>query len=110
MPNNCDFSNISDVKIIELNSVEGWISPIYVEYGKSFYGGNLSYFWRVKGTKHTFIIPVVRMDFLSQGKYETHFKTVLQNFAQDYLSWSKENFSQDWMQDYRKQFSTYISI
>ena len=109
MPNNRDFSNVKDIKILEVKPV-GWVSPLFVEYGLAFYGGQPSYFWRVKGTLHTFIIPVLRMDFLSQGDYAEHFTKVLQEFREDYIQWSNEKFSQEWQAEYRKQYSEFISL
>lgn len=108
MPNNVDFSIIENVKIAEVHP-SGWISPLFVEYGLSVFGGQPSYFWRVKGTQHTFVIPVIRIDFLSQGDYATHFEKILENFRDDYISWKEDNFSQQWMSEYREQFAAFIS-
>ena len=92
----------------------GWISPLYVEYGiaeeTKSYGGTLSYFWRVKGTEHTFIIPIVRMDYLSSGNYKMHFEKSLEVFREDYIEWHEQNFSIEWMKEYEKQFSQFIII
>lgn len=109
MPNNCDFSKIDNIKSVEIN-LEGWVSPLYVEYGTGFFGQLPSYFWRVKGTKHTFIIPILRMDFISQGDYEKHFKEVLTTFREDYIGWSKQLFETQWMIEYKKQFEKFISL
>jgi hypothetical protein len=107
MPNNQDFNELKNIKTIEL-TVDGWISPIFVEYAISVYGGIPSYFWRVKGTLHTFVIPVSRLDFLSKGNYAKHFQETLEDFREDYLSWSKEGFKQGWMSEYQQQFYKYI--
>lgn len=109
MPNNYDFKKIENVKVTEV-SPEGWISPLYVEYGTGLSGGVPSYFWRVKGTSHTFVIPILRMDFLSKGDYEAHFKEALQGFREDYVGWKDEGFYADWMQEYREQYSSFISL
>ena len=109
MPNNRDFSQIVDIKIVELNP-DGWISPLFIEYGIDLYNGVPSYFWRVKGTLHTFIIAVTRLDFLSRGNYNEHFTEILEKFRHDYLSWAKKGFNQEWMQQYREQYYTYISL
>ena len=109
MPNNYDFSELKNVKTLEVSS-EGWTSPLFVEYGHGIQGGIPSYFWRIKGTNHTFVIPIIRMDYLSQGDYEKHFKEILSAFREDYIGWSEEKWYADWMQKYRDQFVGFISL
>jgi len=112
MPHNFDFSKIKDIKIIEINP-EGWITPLYVEYGvvdKFETSGIISYCWRVKGTLHTFVIPVARMDFLSGGDYKKLFENVLEGFREDYISWKNEGFITEWSKEYRDQYSRFIII
>jgi len=112
MPNNFDFSQLQNVQTIEVNP-NGWVSPVYIEYGtmqdiKMF--GTLSYYWRVKGTQHTFVIPVIRMDFLSSGNYKQHFENVLETFKEDYLIWQNEGFNTQWSKEYRDQYSRFIVV
>ena len=112
MPHNFDFSKLENVKTMEIRP-DGWIYPLYIEYG--IYNGVESgevtcYYWRVKGTQHTFVIPTLRMDFLSSGDYKTHFENVLAVFKTDYLSWATEGFQHSWQGEYREQFSRYIII
>ena len=109
MPYNHDFSNIRDLHNLEIHP-EGWINPIWIEYGMGLHGNVPSYFWRVKGTKHTFVIPVLRMNFLSSGEYEKHFEDTLKTFREDYIEWEKEGWITEWSQEYRDQFSRFISI
>jgi hypothetical protein len=109
MPYNHDFSDIRNIKELEIHP-KGWIDPLFVEYGLGMHGNVPSYFWRVKGTKHTFVIPALRMNFLSSGNYNEHFKEVLEKFREDYISWSKEGFIPQWSQEYREQFSRFISL
>jgi len=109
MPNNYDFSGIKDLKIVEVHP-EGWISPLFVEYGSYLHGGVPSYFWRVRGTQHTFVIPILRMDFLSKGEYAKHFEEALSAFREDYIGWSKEGFYSEWMSEYREQYKSFISL
>ena len=109
MPNNYDFKNLDNIKEVNVNP-EGWVNPITVEYGVSYHGEVLSYFWRVKGTKHTFVIPVIRIDYLSEGDYEKHFKEVLEGFREDYKGWASEGWYADWMQQYRSEYSRYITL
>jgi hypothetical protein len=108
MPHNFYFSNIEIIKTIEVNP-DGWISPLYVEYG-IVERETLWYYWRVKGTLHTFIIPVSRMDFLSSGDYKKHLEDALGIFREDYLSWQKEGFKSDWAKQYEQQYSRFIII
>jgi len=112
MPNNVDFSKLEDIKTIEVNP-EHWISPLYVEYGVSeevSQYATICYFWRVKGTEHTFIIPVTRLDYISSGDYKKHFENALEIFRDDYLIWASENFIYDWSKEYKDQFSKFIII
>jgi len=112
MPNNFDFSELKNVKTIEVNP-QGWVIPLYVEYGigddiRSY--GEISYFWRVKGTQHTFVIPIIRMDFLSSGDYKKHFEDALETFREDYINWKNEGFITEWSREYDKQYSRFIVI
>ena len=109
MPYNHDFSSIKNIRKAGINP-EGWINPIFVEYGIGLHGNMPSYFWRVQGTQHTFVIPVLRMNFLSSGEYEKHFQEVLQKFRDDYIEWSREGWQTGWSREYRNQFSRYISL
>jgi len=109
MPNFFDFDKLKDVKEVEVNP-DGWVSPLVVEYGTAMHKENLSYFWRVKGTKHTFIIPILRMDYISEGDYAKHFQEALVGFRTDYKGWASAGFYTDWMQEYRNEFSRFISL
>lgn len=111
MPNNFDFSTLKNIKTIEVNA-NGWVTPLTIEYGikeeSPTFGDLNSYHWRVKGTKHTFVIPVIRMDFLSSGDYKKHFEKSLEVFRDDYMSWKEQNFNIEWMKEYETQFSRFI--
>lgn len=112
MPHNFDFSKIENIKTLDVK-VDGWIYPLYIEYG--IYdgietGGVPSYYWRVKGTFHTFVIPVLRMDFLSSGNYRQHFENALKIFKEDYLQWRNEGFITEWAREYNQQFSRFIIV
>ena len=109
MPNNYDFDKVKDVTTVGVEP-EGWVAPLSIEYGTGLYGGVPSYYWRVKGTTHTFVIPILRMDFLSKGDYESHFKEALEGFRKDYEGWSTEGWYADWMQEYREQYRAFISL
>lgn len=108
MPNNVDFSKVENVKKIQI-SPSGWINPLNIEYGTTEKLYPIpSYCWRVEGTQHTFIIPIVRMNFLSNGDYGKHFSETLEAFREDYLSWQKNDIS--WANEYKQQYSGFIVI
>lgn len=109
MPHIVDFDTLDGVKEV-LVKPKGWISPLYVEYGVGLqYNTTPCYFWRVKGTSHTFVIPVVRFHYLSSNEYEQHFCEALEGFREDYMGWQEQGFEQaDWQQEYRDQFSRFI--
>jgi hypothetical protein len=107
MPFNYDFSKLESIKEIKV-SPSGWVNPIIIEYGIGIWSDLQSFYWRVKGTTHTFTIPVVRMNYISKGNYELHFQEVLEAFREDYIGWSEENFYCEWMQQYRDNYSKYI--
>jgi len=109
MPNNYDFNRLNNVKEITVNP-EGWVNPIVIEYGTGIHGETLSCHWRVKGTKHTFIIPIVRMDYITEGNYEIHFEEALEGFRADYKGWAEEKWYADWMQAYREDFSGFVTL
>jgi len=109
MPNNYDFSKLENVKEVKINP-EGWVKPITIQYGTGRYGNSPSYFWRVKGAKHTFVIPVIRIDYLTEGNYAKHFEEALWGFREDYKSWAAQSWQAPWMREYRDQFSKYIII
>jgi len=106
MPNNYDFSKLENVKTIEINP-KGWNGKITIEYGVDFILSS-DYFWRVKGTQHTFVIPVSRMNYISSGDYEKHFQDVLEKFAEEYKDWEREGFNISWMQEYEEQYTNFI--
>jgi hypothetical protein len=108
MPHFYDFENLRSVKTIDVDA-DGWINPLAVEYGID--DEDLpSLCWRVKGTKHTFTIPVGRIDYLSGGDYGKHFKTVLEGFREDYIGWKRSSNTTDWMQGYFNEYSRFIVV
>jgi len=108
MPNNKDFSLLENVKLIECNP-KNWVNPLIIELGISYDNGP-TYFWRVKGTTHTFMIAVLRLDYLSNGNYKQHFEEILENFREEYLKWLQQNFDMPWMQEYAKQYHNFIIL
>jgi len=108
MPNNYDFSKLKFVNEIEINPI-GWVNPLIIQYGIGGYPED-SYFWKVKGTSHTFVIPAKRINYITLGNYDKHFEEALQLFREDYISWSEEGFRIDWQQEYYEQFRRFIII
>jgi len=107
MPHFYDFSNLRSIKTMEVNP-KGWVNPLTIEYGIAELTGP-TYFWRIKGTRHTFVIPVLRLDFISSGEYEKHFTEVLEAFAEkDYSEWRAEGFDGEWMREYEKEYRRFI--
>ena len=107
MPNNYNFSTLNDVKTLEINP-NGWVNPLTIEYGTGDQLGPTC-FWRVKGTKHTFVIPVLRLNFISSGDYGKHFTEVLESFRErDYTQWKEVGFEAGWMREYESNYRKFI--
>jgi len=104
MPNYYNFNELININKVEINP-DGWITPIIIEFG---IGDNIMYYWRVAGTKHTFSIPLARMNFVSAGNYDKHFKMVLENFKDEYLEWKKQNFDTKWKREYEYEYRQFI--
>jgi len=110
MPNNVDFSKVENIQRIEVNP-DGWVNPLYIECGTSEEMYPIpSYYWRVEGTKHTFTIPIIRMDFISKGDHKKHFEDVLEIFKEDYISWKEKGYNTDWFNEYRQQYKSFILV
>jgi len=113
MPHNFDFSKLNNIKTLEVNP-QGWVTPLYIEYtvtqDANSYNGIESYFWRVKGTQHVFVIPLIRMDYLSAGDYKKHFENALETFREDYIDWKTQGFITEWSREYARQFSKFIIV
>ena len=103
MPYYHNFTNLEHINTKEISPF-GWITPIYIEFEIA----NNTYYWRVLGTKHTFSIPLARMNYTVAGNYEEHFKMVLENFKDEYLEWKKQGFTTDWMKEYEKEYMLFI--
>ena len=106
MPNNYNFSKLYNIKTIEINP-NGWVNPIIIEYGVDFIVSS-DYFWRVKGSEHTFVIPVARLNYISSGEYANHFEKILEKFAEEYREWKKGGFELGWQREYEKQYRNFI--
>jgi hypothetical protein len=107
MPHVYDFSKLTIIQQMKVHP-KGWVEPLFVEYGMGIHGTTPSYFWRVKETNHTFVIPVLRMNFLSSGDYGKHFDEYLEGFRQEYLEWKSEGFYVPWMKEYQEIYRNFI--
>lgn len=106
-----DWSLVQSIETITLNDLDGWINPLTIEYGTTYYNELLSFFWRIKDNDYTFIISVREMEYLSKGDYAKHFKETLDVFKEDFKNWKEEyGFAADWMQGYKRSFEKYIRI
>jgi hypothetical protein len=106
MPNNYDFSKLYNIKTIEINP-KSWVNPLIIEYGVDFII-SADYYWRIKGTEHTFVIPVARLNYISSGEYVSHFEKVVEKFAEEYKEWRKTGFEIGWQREYEKQYRNFI--
>jgi len=107
MPNFYDFGTLDEVKTIKINP-KGWVNPLTIEYGFADLAG-ITCLWRIKGTKHTFSIPILRLNFVSSGDYAKHFTEVLERFKEtDYDSWREKQFAVQWMREYEAEYRNYI--
>lgn len=108
MPNYYDFTTLKEIKEIKIKPF-GWINPLTIEYAVGRDISGETYFWRVKGTRHTFSILVNRMNYLSSGDYERHFTEVLEKFREDYIDWKKTTIKAGWMQEYINEYNRFIT-
>lgn len=103
MPFYYNFSDLKEIKNVEIFP-DGWINPLTIEYGLD----DINYYWRVKSTKHTFSIPIQRMNYITSGNYVKHFEEVLENFREEYIEWKNTGFIAEWMGEYREEYKRFI--
>jgi len=103
MPNKYNFSELNEIKELQVNPIN-WVNPLIIEYTID----NNVYYWRVKGTSHTFTIPVKRMNYITSGNYVKHFEEALQNFREDYIEWKNSGFITEWMREYEFEYKRFI--
>lgn len=107
MPNVFDFATLKEIKTIKVNP-KGWVDSLTIEYGLSELEVTTCV-WRIKGTKHTFFIPSMRLNYLSSGDYGKHFETVLEAFKEDdYEEWRGLRFILPWMREYETEYRNFI--
>jgi hypothetical protein len=109
MPYIKDFSTLRAQGSFDVN-VPKWVGPLTIEYGYDSAGPMVKLYWRVAGTSHTFSANYYDIMEATQGDYESHISTVLQQFRKDYLSWANQGFYADWMREYHEEYGNLIEI
>lgn len=110
MPHYFDFSVFDNLNEIEIHNLAGWINPITIEYAYGDHAVKSTLFWRVKGTAHTFTIPVRQFNKMSEGNPEEHFREALLVFHKDLKDWYMEGLPEKWMREYIYMFKNYITF
>ena len=87
----------------------GW-EDLIIEYGYGDISNNQNFYWRIKGSKHTFRILLQLLNEHTKGKYEQHVEYVLENFREEYLSWAAQGFPEEWMVEYHKEYRNFIQF
>jgi hypothetical protein len=108
MPFHYDFSKLYGHGELKTQP-NGW-TELIIEYGYGRIASQPNFYWRVKGSQHTFRIPLVILNEQSKGKYEEHIRYVLENFRLEYLSWAAQGFPQEWMVEYHREYRNFIEI
>jgi len=108
MPFIKDFSTLTGKGSFDID-VPKW-SPITIEYGYEYMSVMLYFFWRIKGTSHTFKISYTDLMELTRGDYEKHISEFLSEFRNEYLGWAADGFQADWMRDYHQQYRNLIEL
>ena len=106
MPYEVDFNDLRGKGSFDLE-IEKW-EPLTVEYGHNYIGSLLFFFWRIKGTTHTFRISYPELMNSTQGQYEKHVAAFLKTFRLEYLGWANQGFGAPWMREYHEQYKNYI--
>ncbi len=109
MPFVKDFSTLTGRGTFDVD-VPKWSSPLTIEYGYEYISTMLYFFWRLKGTSHTFRIDYMQLMQLTEGNYEAHISDFLKSFRQEYLGWAATGFSETWMREYHEQYKNFIEL
>ena len=111
MPYNFNFKGL-EIKTLII-SPKGWIPKLIIEYAVCYANPLDSYesvCWRIKGTTHTFKIPLENINFISKGNYEKHFTEVLENFREEIIEWKSTEPQTRWKFEYYDQFDKFIQF
>ena len=94
-------------KNIEID-VEGWAPKLKINYSVDLYAGISYLCWKIQGTDQIFRIQAATVYENHGLNYLDHFSLTLSKFREDYLTWEKENFPEDWMKRYQRMFQYLI--
>jgi hypothetical protein len=88
---------------------EGW-EPLEIEYGYENIGSAQYFFWRVKGTRHTFRKAVSVLNQETGGDYEEAIKGFLEGFREEIMGWVMQKPIADWAREYVAEYNKWIKI
>lgn len=108
MPYIKDFSTLIGRGEFSLE-VPKW-KPLSIEYGYEYINEILQFYWRIKGTTHTFRGLYHQIIQQSHGKYDEYIKIVLQEFRTEYIQWLYSGLQQAWMREYHEQYKNLIEL
>jgi hypothetical protein len=108
MPFVKDFSSLIARSEFSLD-VPKW-KPLTIEYGYEYINEVLAFYWRVKGTTHTFWAFYHQVAQDANGKHDEHIKTILETFRTDYLGWLFSGLTESWMREYHEQYKNFIEL
>jgi hypothetical protein len=109
MPHHCDFSEFDKIYEIEIDVI-GWVSPLNIEYSYVMDFEDTKLYWRVKGTTHTFTIPVTELNKISKGNITQHLQQALTVFRDDVVKWTVEGLKEKWMREYSYMYRNFIKF
>lgn len=84
--------------------VEGWVDKLKINYSIEIHAGVSYLCWKIQGTEQIFRIQAALVYENHGLDYSDHFILTLSTFREDYLSWKKENFPEEWMKRYYTMF------
>jgi hypothetical protein len=93
-------------KTVEL-AAHGW-KPLKIEYVIKVISSVSWVFWRIAETEHVFRIQYQIILTRHGNDLKDHFSLVLETFRNDYKTWEKENFPEEWMKKYQKMYHDLI--
>jgi hypothetical protein len=108
MPFIKDFSTLTGRGSFD-TEISKW-SPLSIEYGYEYISTALYFFWRIKGTSHTFRIGYLELMEQTGGDYEKHISSFLKEFRKEYLGWAATGFSEPWMREYHNEYKNFIEL
>lgn len=108
MPYVKDFSELTGRGSFDID-VPQWV-PLTIEYGYGYISLAMYFFWRVKGTNHTFRINYNDLMLETNGNVEKHISDFLKEFRKEYLGWAGQGFPVEWMREYHREYRNFIEF